>query len=66
MTKEELLRIVKNLRQFWAILLGQLFNIYTDHEDITCKTFNTSKVLRRRLMIELYCTDIKYNQGKKI
>ena len=43
-TEKELLSIVKTLKEFCTILLGQLLKIYTDHKNLTCKNFNTDRV----------------------
>ena len=39
--------------------------IYTDNKNLTCKTFNTIRVLIWRLILEDYITDIKYIKGDK-
>ena len=44
-TEKELLGKDKNLKEFLTILLGQKLKIYTDHKDITCKNFNTNRML---------------------
>ena len=40
----ERLSIVETLNNFRTILLGQKLRIYTDHKNLTCKTFNTCRV----------------------
>ena len=42
-TERELLSIVETLKEFRNILLGQQIVVYTDHQNLTCKTFNTEK-----------------------
>ena len=48
------------------ILLGQKFRIYTDHKNLTCKHFNTDRVLRWRLILEECGPYIEYTKGDKI
>ena len=43
--EKELLSIVETLRDFRTILLGQKLRLYTDHNTITCKYFNTDRLL---------------------
>ena len=42
----ELLSIVETMHEFWTILTGQKLRIYTDHEKLTCKKFDTDRGLR--------------------
>ena len=65
-TEKELLSIVKTLKEFCTILLGQRLKIYTDHKHLTCKNFNNNRVLRWRLILEEYSPDIDYIWGEKI
>ena len=53
-TEKEFLSIVKTLKGFCMILLGQQLKIYTDHKNIMCKNFNTDRELRWRLILEYY------------
>ena len=39
--------------------------MYTDHKDLTCKNFNTNRVLRQRLILGDYDPEIQYIQGKE-
>ena len=64
-TKRELLNIVETLMEFRTILLGQKLRIYTDNKNITCRIFNTNRVLIWILILEEYGPDIKYIKGEK-
>ena len=46
LTEKKLLSIVETLKSFRTILLGQQLKIYTDHKNLTCKNYNTDRVLR--------------------
>ena len=56
----ELLSIVETMHEFWTILTGQKLRIYTDHENFTCKNFDTDRGLKWRLILEGYGPDIEY------
>ena len=45
--------------------MGKKLKIYTDHENLTCKNFNTDRVLQWRLILEEYGPDMKYIQGEE-
>ena len=64
-TERELLAIVETLKEFKNILLGQRIRVYTDHENLTYKQFNSSRVMRWRLLIEEFGPELVYLQGKK-
>ena len=64
--EKDLLSIVENLKEFKTILLGKILRIYSDHKNLTCKMFNTDRVLIWRLILEEYSPYIEYIQGDKI
>ena len=45
-TERELLSIVKSLKEFQNILLGQQIKVYADHKNKTYKSFHTERVMR--------------------
>ena len=64
-TERELLAIVETLKEFKNILLGQRIRVYTDHKNLTYKTFNTERVIRWRMVIEDFAPELVYIQGEK-
>ena len=65
LTERELLIIVEALKEFRTILPGQNLRIYTDNKNLTCKSFNTDRLLRWRLILEDYGPDIEYIKCNK-
>jgi RNase H-like domain found in reverse transcriptase/Reverse transcriptase (RNA-dependent DNA polymerase) len=63
-TERELLSIVETLKEFRSILLGQRIEIHTDHKNLTCKNFNTERVMRWRLLLEEYGPELIYIKGE--
>ena len=59
-TENELLSIVKTLKEFRTILSGQQLKIYNNYKNISCKNFNTDRVLQCILVLEEYGPDIDY------
>ena len=64
-TERELLAIVETLKEFRNILLGQEIKVWTDHQNLTYKTFNTERVMRWRMISEQYGATLHYIQGSK-
>ena len=60
-----LLSIVETLKEFRNVLLGQKIKAYTDHKNLTYKTFNTERVMQWRLILEKYSPKLIYIQGSK-
>ena len=58
LTDIELLNIVETLKELRTILPGHKLRIYTAHKNLTCRHFNTNRVLRWRLIIEECSPDI--------
>jgi len=64
-TERELLSIVETLKEFRNILLGQQIKVYTGHQNLTYKTFNTERVMRWRLILEEFSLELVYIKGSK-
>ena len=64
-TERELLAIVETLKEFRNILLGQRIRVYTDHQNLTYKAFNTERVMRWRLILEEFGPELLYIKGEK-
>ena len=47
------------------ILLGQQIKVYTDHKNLTYKTFNAKHVIQWRLILEEYSPELIYIQDSK-
>ena len=64
-TEKELLAIVKTLKEFKNILLGQDIKVYMDHKKLTYKTHNSARVMRWRLIFEAFFPELIYIPGQK-
>ena len=64
-TECELLSIVKTLKEFKNILLGQQIVVYTNHKNLTYKNFNMECIMRWWLLIEEFGPTIEYIKGPK-
>ena len=45
-TEKEILSIIETIKEFRNILLGHKVIVHTDHKNLTCKNFNTERVMR--------------------
>ena len=62
--ERELLAIVETPKEFKNIFLGQHIRVYTDHKNLTYKTFNTKCVMRWWLIIEEFNPELHYIKGE--
>jgi hypothetical protein len=62
--EQELLSIVKTLKTFRTMLLGQVIIIYTDHKNLTFDKFASDRVARWRLYVEEYGPELRYVPGE--
>ena len=44
--------------------MGHKITVYTDHKNLTCKNFNTERVICWRLVLEEYGPELKYIKGE--
>jgi len=56
---------VETLKEFRNILLGHQVVVHTDHKNLTCKNFNTERVMRWRLILEEFGPDLHYIKGER-
>ena len=63
-TERELLSIVETLKEFCNILFGQTIVVHTDHKNLTCKNFNTERVMHWRLVLEEFGPELRYIKGQ--
>ena len=64
-TEQELLNIVKTLKEFRNTLLSHQVIVYTNHHNLTYKNFNKDRVIHWRLAIEEYLPELIYIKGEK-
>ena len=66
-TEKELLSIVEGLKHFRTIVYGHRITAHTDHKNLTYDNsdYSSDRILRQRLVIEEYGTEIKYIPGIK-
>jgi hypothetical protein len=64
-TEKELLSIVATPKEFRNNLLGQQTTVFADHKNLTCKNFNTERVMRWRLVLEEFGPDPQHIKGER-
>ena len=52
------------LKEFRNILLGHQITVYTDHKNLTYKSFDTERVMRWCLILEEFGPELKYIKGE--
>jgi hypothetical protein len=62
-TEHKLLSIIEALKEFRNILLGHHIQVFTDHQNLTYKQFNTDRVMCWRLLIEEFGPELIYIKG---
>ncbi len=62
--EKELLSVVKTLKEFWTILLGQCINVFIDHKNITCANSNT-RILLAFTTWRIWAYDTLYPRQQK-
>ena len=55
---------METLLEFCNILLGHQITVYTDNKNLTYKMFNTKCIMRWRLILEEFGTELKYTKGE--
>jgi RNase H-like domain found in reverse transcriptase len=63
-TERELLSIIETLKEYRNILLGHEIEVFTDHQNLVYKHFNTERVMRWRLLIEEFGPKLTYIKGE--
>jgi RNase H-like domain found in reverse transcriptase/Integrase zinc binding domain len=63
-TEQELLAIVKTLKEFQNILLGHTIKVYRDHKNLTYTNFISKRVMRWHLILEEYGPELIYLPGE--
>ena len=56
--------MVASFKEFRNILLGHQITVYTNHKNLTYKTSNTERVMRWRLILEEFGSELKYIKGE--
>ena len=64
-TDKELLAIFLTLKEYRQMLIGCKIHIYTDHKNLTCRTFSVQRILWWRIFFDEFDTTIHYIEGKK-
>ncbi|KAJ8566393.1 hypothetical protein ON010_g6730 [Phytophthora cinnamomi] len=60
--EQELLSIVEIQKEFRTMLVGQRITVYTDHKNLSCANFASSRVMRWRLLLEEFGSIIHYER----
>jgi hypothetical protein len=60
----EFLSIVEALKEFRNIILGQCIQVFTYHQNLTYKQFNTECITWWRLLIEEFGPELIFTKGE--
>ena len=63
--KEELLATVMTLTTYQKLLMGTKIYIYTDHKNLTFKTFSLRRILCWQLFVDQFDRELRYIPGKE-
>ena len=64
-TEKELLAIVMTLTTYQKLLYGSKVCLYTNHKNLTFKTFSVQRILRWRLFVDQFDCELRYIPGKE-
>ena len=64
-TEKELLAIISTLKNYRKMLMFSRIKIYTDHKNLTFKTFSVQRILRWRLFLDQFDCQLCYIPGKR-
>ncbi len=64
--KKEILSIIKTLKEFWMILLGQHINVFTDHKKLMCTNFIPTAYIAGNYSLKNLGLQYTTSQGAKM
>ena len=64
-TEKELLAIVTTLKYYQKMLMGSKIIVYTDHKNLTFRTFSVQRILHWQLFVDQFDCHLCYIPGQK-